>query len=295
MRHLHSRYWQCRQTDLVFSHLTYSDSFTQKIADKSTLPDSNKFPNASYAETGMGSDVFVENTGTAYNIWGITTPAMTIEYSNPQQLFKMPLTYTDSLTDTFRTSYTLSSFNVSGTGQSKTFVDAFGTLVMPGKTYQNVLKASITSFQLDTIQSIPPPANTIQTYTFTTVWFDNFNKSPILRVDSIIYNSPTGGNTFKNLFYLKEAGPASVQNMTTKPNKLSISNSNKTLRFIGLETNKPYQLNIYNYSGQTVLNTEFTAPGNEYHKTINDITSGLYIVVIRSKDGYNAIQKILVH
>lgn len=276
-----------------FSDLTFNDSFTHKIVDKSTLPDGTKFPNATYAETGTGSDVYIENSSVEYNLLGITTTAMTIEYTNPQQLFKLPLSYNDNISDTFRTKYALSSFNVTGTGQSTTFADAYGTLILPGKTYSNTLKLSITSFQLDTIQSIPPP-NTIQTYTFTTVWFDSFHKSPILRVDSILYTSPTGSNTFKNLYYFKEAGPASVLSYARKAESIFIRYGNNKVIFEGLTVNTLHKLDIYNYSGQLIKSREFKPVTNKFRLDIGNIPEGIYIMQVRDIKGKYGVQKVYV-
>lgn len=89
---------------------------------------------------------------------GYTAPDFSVIYSDPLIKMKYPFAYGDNFKDAFAGS---ASWKVVSTltfqGEYSVTADAFGTLIMPDRTYKNVLRVKITSENLE----ISPCSSTI--------------------------------------------------------------------------------------------------------------------------------------
>lgn len=75
-----------------------------------------------------------------YEFYGNSNPDDIFVYTDPQKILVFPFTYNDAYTDTYSTD------NLSVDGTIHVHADAYGTLVLPGGTYTNVLRVITREF-----------------------------------------------------------------------------------------------------------------------------------------------------
>jgi hypothetical protein len=153
-----------------FSTLTsLPDTATEWMLDPSTTTNGNLFPTANLVvKVSNGQFTYLNKTIDENNIVGFidTTSAFPATlYPNPMLIAKRPFNYGTVVTDTF----TLSGSPALGV---VTFdPDAYGTLILPNGTYNNVLRVKISQVH---------PWFTYVVY----VWFDGITKSALLKIDN---------------------------------------------------------------------------------------------------------------
>ena len=135
------------------------------LASSSTQAFSYTSPSSTpYAATFASSDLSLSqlsvnysyffSSATKFEISGVVTafPTTIIRpFSDPQKVITFPFTYLNNFKDTAKTS----TYNVSGgnkqrrTVYTETTADAYGTLQLPARTYNNVLRLYITTETID--------------------------------------------------------------------------------------------------------------------------------------------------
>lgn len=109
-----------------------------EVITPASSPIGSSFPNANYALSLQGQNNYSFFTKSATKLevlaWTITTPGIGNDYSpNPKTVLKFPFNYMDSETDTWQ--------KVGGSPSTVTIsYDGYGTLVMPGATYTDVVR-----------------------------------------------------------------------------------------------------------------------------------------------------------
>lgn len=151
------------------SLITLSDTSTEWILDPSSTTHGSLFPTSNMVvKVSNGQFTYVDKTVNENNAVGFIDTTSTYPpsyYPNPMLLAKRPLNYGTIVTDTF----TLSGSPALGT---VTFdPDAYGTLILPNGTYNNVLRVKISQVH---------PWFTYIVY----VWFDGITKSALLKIDN---------------------------------------------------------------------------------------------------------------
>ena len=268
-----------------YSTLSIKDSFQIEIADKSKTPDGNKFPQASFAEQANSATSYVINKTDSYSLNGIVAGSTIIEYTNPQLLLRRPFTFNDVVNDTFSVSYLASAFNVTGTGESTTIADGYGTLILPNGTYNNVLRVRNEFSRDDTIQGVPPPSNLIQNSGVVIIWFDTMHRAPLMRVDSIVYTSSVFSGERVSVSILKNEEPLSVVNSQQLEKSIKVYASAGTVHISELDRDKPYRLYIHNSMGQLVWDGDIKTSSGKYTSHIKELCTGMYILKVADMDG----------
>lgn len=240
--------------DLSSNTVTQSGIFD--IVDPATTPNGANYPSANtcfkQTVTGQGTTYtyMVDSTSILYSIaTGIGGSNPTI-WTQRDKLLSYPFNYMNSF----------SSVRQSSMGSPESFTrtyDAYGTLIVNGKTYNNVIRIA------------KNPGNAMW-FTTSPVWFPI-----IIQINSttFIYNEPT--------FVMGINGQSNtVVNMFIHPNpaqdKVKIS-TNGTI-------NKVEVINLAGELQKTELNI------NEIN--ISDLSQGMYFIKIYSNKG-TAIQKII--
>jgi hypothetical protein len=185
-----------------FSGLTAtSNTVTHSILSPSAVPGSSMFPTANMIEK-YSDGRLIYNTKTAGNNFCVgvqdTTSNFTMSFSNSILTCKRPVTYGTMLVDTFENSFTVSGFNFVGKGTSTVSGDGYGTLVLPTKTFSNVLRVKVLQFEKDSMTQF----GSVSTSTFVTfMWFDGLNVNPLLSIDSL-YSTAPGSPDIKTVKYI---------------------------------------------------------------------------------------------
>ncbi len=214
---------------------------------------------------------------------------LTVTYTNSVLFFKRPLTYGMNFTDNSAEQYSVSSFNLQGSGNISFKVDGYGTLKLPNnQTYNDVLRVEIKQHQSDTVQ-FPAPSVAVMDVT-RYLWFDANHRSPLLRIDAVDITSDLFTNSKSFAEYLYEEHASAVADVQKQNMELTGSFSGNTLYLNGsFDTKKDYIVQVYNLNGQKVYQSTFTGVGQQHIFTANSpLPQGLYLVsVTENGNNYN--------
>ena len=182
---------------------------------------------------------------------------------------KRPFTYNSNYVDSYRVN--IPSSGGFGTGLITAAGDAYGTLILPGGTYTNVLRIRKVRVEHDTVGS-----SDYITATTSYMWFDTSHRPPLLRLDSV--SDATG--TSQSLMYLVPS--EGVTNVRGPQSLMTAYLDNSEHLFVnGFETGKGYQVLLYNIIGNKVFTETFTATGNSQRFEVGrQINPGIYLVRI---------------
>jgi hypothetical protein len=153
-----------------FSNLIATpDTITEWMVSPSSTSQGYLFPTANQVEKySDGRFVYVNKTVSENYIVGFVDTTASYPptfYTDPMLFAKRPLNFRTIVTDTFRIA------GSSGIGIVTLNPDAYGTLILPNGTYNNVLRVKITE--------VHPWFN----YTVY-VWFDGVHNSSLLKIDN---------------------------------------------------------------------------------------------------------------
>lgn len=248
-----------------FSNLiSLPDTATEWILDPSTTTNGNLFPTSNLVvKVSNGQFTYINKTIDENNIVGFidTTSAFPATlYPNPMLIAKRPLNYGIIVTDTF----TLSGSPALGV---ITFdPDAYGTLILPNGTYNNVLRVKISQVH---------PWFTYVIY----VWFDGITKSAILKID----NQP-------NVEYLLSETVLGITEI--KKQKTFNFFPNPTSNQFSFESENQGELSIRNLNGKVISKT-FIRDKQTNISTAN-FTPGVYFIVFTTENYMTKPKKLII-
>jgi len=159
-----------------------------------TTNDTSGFPAATasyYYSAGMENVIKVDTA--EYSVLGelnhpvpYMAPVTTMIYSYPQKIFSYPFNFSDEITNPFVgliLPYYQSIPATYRNGISATFADGWGTLLLPSKTFTNVLRVKIIEDYTDSIVTTNPPHDTLMNvHKEQYLWYDGINKNPLLKI-----------------------------------------------------------------------------------------------------------------
>jgi hypothetical protein len=245
-----------------------ADTVTEWMVLPSTTTDGSLFPTSNLCEKySDGRFVYANKTASENYLVGFddTTDSYPPSvYTNPMLFSKRPITYGDILTDTFTIQGLL------GYGVVTITADAYGTLILPNGTYNNVLRIKIA-------QSMPSFSQTIYT------WFDGIHSSALLklsdepRVEYLLSETFTG---VSNINTDKKLG--------VYPNPFS---SKATL--FSNEELKNASIRVNNVFGQTVKELN-NINGHSVVFNRDNLSDGIYMVQVIQNNLCVAIHRIVV-
>lgn len=207
-------------------------------------------------------------------IYGIyDEPAgITTHYDN-FNIARRPFTYGTSYVDTYRA--TIPPAEMHGTGVLTVTGDAYGTLVLPNGTYNNVLRIKKLAMEIDTSVT----AGIVSTVNVSYLWFDSLHAAPLMQLDSTI---SIMGNVQRAMYLASPVGisgpsiPQSAYTAYLKDNELLLQDD--------FEAGKVYEVVLCNMIGTRIIDQDFVATGNTQRIDISKaISPGIYIVSLRVK------------
>ena len=267
-----------------FSSVTLNpDSSTELMTDPAWTADGKDYPTANLVEQySDGSFVFVNKTDSANYLVGYTASGIKIQYPQGILFAKRPMTYLDSFTKKYTDSYDIQGYQFSfrGAGTINIVADGYGTLKLPGNSYNNVLRLKITEEQKDTAL----PGGAVSTTTIVSyVWFDETHYSALLKIDSTNSHN-TISKTAEYLLQEAMSGIDQTGQGVAAPISANIRNNKLQIRS-QLVQGEEYRIGLYNMLGQTIYNGRFTASGSPV-ETIN-IPSQLRGIFVLDLQGIN--------
>ncbi|MCD6013247.1 MAG: C-terminal target protein [Flavipsychrobacter sp.] len=197
---------------------------------------------------------------------------VTTHYNN-YNISKRPFTYNSTYIDTYQA--TIPPATMHGTGVLTVTGDAYGTLILPNGTFNNVLRIKKYQVERDTTGSA-----VVVTTNVSYMWFDSLHNAPLLQIDSTI--SVAGSS--QRAMYL--ASPVAVQQLNAgQDGYTAYLTDNELLLRNNFEQGRVYEVTLYNMIGGKLVTQTFVATGNsqriDISKTINP---GIYIVSVQVKD-----------
>ncbi|MCX6352044.1 MAG: PKD domain-containing protein [Bacteroidetes bacterium] len=156
----------------------YALVFFGNIAQKATILGQKGY---NFFASGSGS---YSQTGTGFKIPFLNVDAP-LKYSDADEVYKFPLTYGDTLKDSFYLKQAIGAGKIVFAGSRKTVVDGYGKITTPYGTF-NCIRVKSTVRERDTISytvfsiKIPVPYNNDRV---EYKWLAKGQKNPILQVD----------------------------------------------------------------------------------------------------------------
>jgi len=193
-----------------FSNLSpKSSTVTQVIASPTTVVTGSLFPSSTFLEQlSDGTELYITKSAGTSVVDGIHDPngPFTMVYSDPMELMKRPVTFGAQFVDAFANTFTVSSYKFSGKGTSTITADGYGTLILPTKTYSNVLRVKRSYVEQDSMLQF----GSVSTSTYVTfLWFSNTNVNSLLTIDSLKSSSSTAP-PLKSVSYLIDNSPVTT-------------------------------------------------------------------------------------
>jgi hypothetical protein len=263
-----------------FSSLTLlPDTTTELIIAPSEAPHDSLFPSANMVEKySDGRYVYFEKTSTENKLHGFADDGsgFLIKYPNSMLFARRPITYQDSISDIYTTSFTSSGFDFRGQGTATIEADGYGTLILPNDTYNNVLRVKITQSQVDTIIQF---GSTYQTNTETYAWFDGTHNSALLKIDSTI--SPTFQQ--KSVSYLLSETTSGIHMVNRSGLRLKIF-PNPAADEISFNAPEQGSITVLNVLGRIIY--QGNVPKGQSTVQTNQFPSGIYTLVYGAGESF---------
>ncbi|MBP7809000.1 MAG: T9SS type A sorting domain-containing protein [Bacteroidia bacterium] len=251
-----------------FSSLTFTAVGTASVVLPSATPFGSSFPGANSAAviaTPTSTFYTFENVQPTFQDQlgnDITATGGSTYTPDPKRHMTFPLTYGASYTDSYQCiSCSPSSFTLT--------YDAYGTLIVNGKTYSNVARV---------------------TKMFGTPYYNYYSTNPILSIfayDSSPTSSPTS--------FLLESSILSgisenyvVKHMTVYPNPASGSITLQNDNFVKVS------FALYNILGKEVKASQELSQGEITKIDISNYSSGLYFIKYHDEFGNDSYTKLIV-
>ncbi|MDT8413672.1 MAG: T9SS type A sorting domain-containing protein [Vicingaceae bacterium] len=269
---------------------------TSYYVNPTTTTYTSNFPNATYADTTLGSPInkrygqlvntdSLVNNGMVLNIntFGVTV----IEFFDPEKTITYPFTFGNSFNDVYSGQFTAVATNTTtnGSGTVSVNADAWGTLLLPNSvSIPNVLRVvQFDSLVTDTI-ILPFPLPAILPLTIKgniiNYYEPSVSKYPLLS----IIDADIAGNSSRTVisqYPMPLVGVNELENkfnLTVYPNP--IANENATLKF-ELKSAEKVEITLLNQLGQELKNV-FTGnmqPGmNTLTIETANLAKGIYFV-----------------
>ncbi len=253
-----------------FSTPTFTQVGVVSVVNCSSTPFYSSFPMANSCMALTSTVVpstyqYNENQPGYSQIYGddITATSGSTLTPDPKWVFQFPFNYTNSFTDTYQCT-TCSPSSVTRT------YDGYGTLIVNGKTYYNVVR----------IKSVFGGGSTAYYYYNTNPIFPIFQINSSSSTSLLIEMAPTGINENSLVLNMVNIFP-------------TVSSSNITI-----DNKNPFNIDvsIYSVTGDNIL-TKHSVNGNSSDVlNLSTLSKGIYFIDISNQENINQrkIQKIII-
>ncbi|MBS1643477.1 MAG: T9SS type A sorting domain-containing protein [Bacteroidetes bacterium] len=222
------------------------------VIDPTAAPMASSFPTSNFAYSATGAYSFFNVSATKMEVqaWNIATAGVGNDYSpNPRTMLKFPFNFNDTVHDTWQ--------KVGGSTNTVTlYYDSYGTLKMPGKTYNNVVRIR---------ENYGGSANDYIWYTL----------NPLIQVAIYDHNTTT-------LYYfgVKEGTGISPTSQTATSIDLFPNPAQDVVLISGLPRGSSFEL--LDMTGRVIY--QATAAAGQTQVNTSGFSNGLYMIRVKSKE-----------
>ena len=203
------------------------------------------------------------------------------QYLDTYKQLKFPFTYNDAFTDTF-----IAVSNTGGyrAGSASVSGDGYGTLLVPGQTFNDVLRVKRVSDYYDTLNN--NPRHSVETY------YEYYKPGiPHYILLHGFYTITTGSSnpvSGSQLFFNSSALVTASKSNKSLGSSYFISQANEQ-SFLHTQSNVAFttMLHIYNIQGQLIVQEPLTVSKEMSSKTLptTALADGMYLVQFKNADG----------
>ena len=262
---------------------------TEKTYYAATVITNTTYPSATIAVGSATNNIsYYSNDGTKCFYWGgnllAKTPAGNIDLNLKYTTPSVQMAYPSSLTAT--TNYTVAGSTSLGpfTGDSKTNVDGTGSLILPAKTFTDIVR--VKTIENYTITSTL--GNVLVDRTKYDYYSISASRYPVFTIDSIHATSILGSDQQKFVYVQNNYAYVGINESQKSDIQLSVF-PNPATNLINFTATSPEATKViaYDITGK-IIGTELMESGKTKMNTTN-LASGVYMYHVLGK--YNQVLK----
>lgn len=250
----------------------------------------NDFPTSDWAlETNEGTTSFFKEGVDSIWLVGMVQAfvGIKITYTKPALYFTRNLAYKSSVQGTTRYHYTYNTYNYKCGGTYSLTADAYGALMLPARTYSNVMRVKFESLNYDTLQGQGGYVQVTKVVSYS--WYNAYNGAPLLNIDSLDISSPFYNETRRSVSFAQNPANtvmdvnASEPVITIYPGRLQVVN-------LGDAT---YTMTLYDISGRELVKGNMDVVNNRGGANLPEtLPPGCYIIRLENEN--KTVQQKLV-
>jgi hypothetical protein len=225
---------------------------------------------------------YMQSTSSALTVTGVFTSIISenVTFQNPQDLMRFPATYNMTYVDTFKAVFSFGGNPGKRTGTATVLVDGYGSLMLPGQTYTDVVRVKTTENSVDSIEfSTGFWTQVNQTATVRYEFFKEGINMQLLRIETSS-SSSFGDDTI--MYYNSTPGLAMAENshfgsLSIDPNPAL---DNISLKWEGV-SDEPLTVSIIAADGRVVWTGKADGAVSK-NLDVRFLTAGVYIALLNN-------------
>ncbi len=266
-----------------FSGVAASGTANMNHVDPASTPSAASFPDATVSISQGGAYSYFEGNAGGWYYDGVVASGNLIPYSDAEKLMDFPFTYTDTYSDNFGATFT-AGVTITRSGTVNVTADAYGTLMLPYGTINNVIRVKVIESYTDSYTVTVPVTLTYAATNYH--WYKADTHYPVLSISSLDQD----GTLYQGASYLDQANISAVEENIANAINLNIfPNPSSNVSTVSFDLVQPEKiiLSIYNSVGELVEVIEQNQLGAGNHRyTINtaNYAAGLYTLKVAVGD-----------
>lgn len=267
-----------------FSYLTQHILSSRIYVDPSATPYASEFPAATLARTDAIGSLYTywKNVGNTSTYFGFVEPGVS-SHQNYDSIsvnyYTFPINYNDASVTNFYS--TTNPGNIKGAGKYYFNADGWGTLKLPHRTVNNVLRTKSVLYIGD---------STVNSYSLTKeyAWYSPGQKDALLVISSVLLN----GTLHRKYVFFDNHYNTGI-NTIEAANQIHIypNPSNGMISIDSKLSNDKSTVECYDYTGRLLLCKEIEQP----HEMIDLSVFGKGLFIIKVKSAFaESVKKIII-
>ncbi|MBN1633779.1 MAG: T9SS type A sorting domain-containing protein [Ignavibacteria bacterium] len=285
----------------ILSGTPWEEVYLQPLS----TPYGNQFPNANIASINNNTNPdyhYYQNTSSDWNMIGFAVTNFTKWFTIPYCRFHYPMSYCSQYNSTYKAYSNSGQATTHTTGFKTLTVDGYGTIILPGVTFNNVMRVKSTDESFDTIKVGGNVVSTNHTIITNYQWYKNGYKFPVFdygHAESVsMYSFKFASISIKNapvfINQISETVPDKFELYQNYPNPF---NPTTTIQF-QVSSSKFIKLIVFDILGKevTALVNEKLAPGTyEIIFDGSNLPSGVYFCKLVYDNFISSKRMILIN
>ena len=264
-----------------FSTVSATGTSTVNYVDPSSTSSAASFSSSTLAANQSTVSMYYHGTSSDYYYDGAVASGNLVPYSDPEKLMHFPFTYEDTYSDNLAATFT-SGVTIQRAGNVTVTGDAYGTLILPYGTINNVIRVKTTENYTDSYNVGSP----VTLHYLTTIyhWYKAGTHYPLMTLTSLDQD----GTVTQAATYLDQSHISAIEENFADAIQLNLfpnpSEDQSSITF-NLAAAENVKLEVYNSTGQRVdlIEENRLAPGaHRYEINTADYATGLYTLKIEA-------------